>query len=51
MEAELRELGATVVTTTEGLRDALRDSGLRAPCLALDCVGGDAATAVVKTLE
>ncbi len=51
VEAELRELGATVVTTPEELRGALAASGLVAPRLALDCVAGDTALAIAKTLE
>lgn len=49
--AELRDLGADVVTTAEGLRAALRDSGLRTPVLGLDGVGGAAATAVARALD
>ena len=49
--AELKDLGADVVTTAEGLRAALRDSGLRPPVLGLDGVGGVAATAVARALE
>ncbi|KAL4419418.1 hypothetical protein ABPG77_006345 [Micractinium sp. CCAP 211/92] len=49
-EAELRELGATVVTTTGEARVALKQAGLDKPKLALDCVSGEAATACAKAL-
>lgn len=51
VESELKELGATLVTTPETLRRDLANSGLSAPRLALDCVAGEAALAIAKTLE
>lgn len=51
MEAELKGLGATLVTTQEELKRSLDKSGLQAPKLALDCVAGDAALAIAKTLQ
>lgn len=50
LRCELEALGADLVTTPKELRAALPVSGLPAPRLALDCVGGDAATAVAKVL-
>ena len=47
---ELLGLGATVVTTEEGLKARLREAGLPPPALALNCVGGSSATAVAKSL-
>ena len=41
MERELRELGATLVVTAAECKAALKDSGLPAPKLALDCVAGE----------
>lgn len=47
---ELRELGATAVTTPAELPALLRGWEAPAPRLALDCVSGEAATAALKTL-
>lgn len=49
-EHELRDMGASLVTTAEEVRRALKDSGLPKPKLALDCVSGEAATACAKVL-
>lgn len=51
LEASLRDMGADLVVTPGELRAALVKSGLPAPRLALDCAGGEAATAIAKTLE
>ncbi|GAB4818504.1 hypothetical protein N2152v2_005550 [Parachlorella kessleri] len=51
VEGELKELGATLVTTPAELKRDLAGSGLTAPRLALDCVAGEAALAIAKTLE
>lgn len=51
LKDELHELGATLVTTAEALKEDLKASGLPAPKLALDCVGGPTAVAMAKSLE
>lgn len=51
LKEELHKLGATLVTTAETLKADLKESGLPPPKLALNCVGGETATAVAKTLE
>ncbi len=48
--AGLKELGAELVTTDEKLEGALREAGLPAPVLALNCVGGQAVLALAKVL-
>lgn len=40
VEAELRELGATLVTTAGEVREAIKQAGMDQPKLALDCVSG-----------
>lgn len=50
IERELRELGATVVTTMGEAKAALAAAGLPQPKLGLDCVSGEAATACAKML-
>ncbi|PRW50861.1 putative trans-2-enoyl- mitochondrial [Chlorella sorokiniana] len=50
VEADLKDLGATVVTTSNEIKAALKDSRLPKPKLALDCVSGDAAAACAKVL-
>lgn len=46
----LKGLGADVVTTEQALRADVSASGLPAPRLGLNCVGGSAALAVAKAL-
>ncbi|KAG2444821.1 hypothetical protein HXX76_001563 [Chlamydomonas incerta] len=48
--ARLKALGADLVTTEERLTEDLKASGLPAPKLGLNCVGGNAAQAVTRTL-
>lgn len=50
VEADLKDLGATVVCTAEELPAALEASGLDRPKLALDCVCGPASTAMARSL-
>lgn len=50
VERELRELGATVVTTAGQCRQALKESGLPKPKLGLDCVSGESGAACAKAL-
>lgn len=49
--SSLRALGASLVTTEARLASDLKASGLPAPALALNCVGGSAALAVTKPLR
>ncbi|KAG2496254.1 hypothetical protein HYH03_005850 [Edaphochlamys debaryana] len=49
--ARLKGLGADLVTTEENLKDDLAASGLPAPMLGLNCVGGSAASAVSRILK
>uniref|UniRef100_A0A1D1ZY53 enoyl-[acyl-carrier-protein] reductase n=1 Tax=Auxenochlorella protothecoides TaxID=3075 RepID=A0A1D1ZY53_AUXPR len=48
---ELEGLGAALVTTPERLKADLAAAGLPPPRLGLDCVGGEVALALAKTLE
>lgn len=48
--AKLKALGADVVTTEDRVAGALAGSGLPAPRLALNCIGGSQALAVAKPL-
>ncbi|KAG2448611.1 hypothetical protein HYH02_006500 [Chlamydomonas schloesseri] len=48
--ARLKALGADLVTTEERLKDDLKASGLPAPKLGFNCVGGNAAQAVTRIL-
>lgn len=48
--ASLQSAGADIVATPEDARKALKASGLSAPRLALDCVGGQVATTLAKML-
>lgn len=50
LTAELKGLGAAVVTTPDALKADLAHAGLAAPKLALDCVGGDVGLATAKAL-
>lgn len=50
LEASLRAQGATEVVTLHQLRALFAAGGLPAPKLGLDCVGGEAAGAVIKAL-
>lgn len=47
----LRAMGADVVTTEQKLKADLAASGLPAPKLALNCVGGSSAAAIAKVLQ
>ena len=47
---DLLGLGASIVTTEQDLKQALKEAGLKPPLLGLNCVGGSSATAVAKTL-
>lgn len=49
--AKLKGLGADLVTTEAHLKQDLATSGLQAPRLALDCVGGSTAASVAKCLR
>ncbi|GLC43276.1 hypothetical protein PLESTB_001491400 [Pleodorina starrii] len=49
--SRLKALGADLVTTEERLKDDLKASGLPAPLLGLNCVGGSAAQAVTRILQ
>eukprot|EP00201_Polytomella_parva_P005358 CAMPEP_0175081190 /NCGR_PEP_ID=MMETSP0052_2-20121109/25985_1 /TAXON_ID=51329 ORGANISM="Polytomella parva, Strain SAG 63-3" /NCGR_SAMPLE_ID=MMETSP0052_2 /ASSEMBLY_ACC=CAM_ASM_000194 /LENGTH=346 /DNA_ID=CAMNT_0016352093 /DNA_START=118 /DNA_END=1158 /DNA_ORIENTATION=+ len=49
--ARLKALGADLVTTDDRLKDDLKASGLPAPALALNCVGGASAVALAKSLK
>lgn len=50
LAAELKGLGAALVTTPDALKADLAHAGLAAPKLALDCVGGDVGLATAKAL-
>ena len=50
VQAHLTGLGADLVATPEGVREAARSAGLPAPRLALNCVGGESATTQAKML-
>ena len=47
---DLMALGATMVTTEQELKQAMKDAGLKPPLLGLNCVGGSSATALAKAL-
>ncbi len=47
---DLMGLGATVVTTEQELKQAMKDARLKPPLLGLNCVGGSSATALAKAL-
>jgi len=51
VEHELKDLGATAVATLEELPHLLKNWQHDTPKLALDCVGGEASTAVIKALR
>lgn len=50
VEHELKEMGAALVTTRTDLKSKLHAVDIPPPKLALDCVGGEEATAIAKTL-
>jgi mitochondrial enoyl-[acyl-carrier protein] reductase / trans-2-enoyl-CoA reductase len=49
--SELKDLGATAVVTTDEMRGFMREWPHAEPRLALDCIGGEAATEAAKALE
>lgn len=50
LRVELRDLGATVVTTEEALKQNIAAAELPRPRLGLNCVGGSSSAAVAKAL-
>eukprot|EP00884_Botryococcus_braunii_P021880 jgi/Botrbrau1/8376/Bobra.0046s0035.2 len=50
-EAQLKRLGADVVTTEGDAKQKIREAGLEAGVLGLNCVGGSASSAVAKLLR
>lgn len=51
IEQDLKELGASMVVTPSELKGAMATWEHSPPKLALDCIGGDAAAEMAKTLE
>lgn len=50
LKEALKELGADMIVTPDNVRQKIKEAGMPAPKLALNCVGGESATTLSKML-